>query len=360
MRKLHTAFAARGVDVCEFNLEVDLAGGAPMPSFDVCVILTHDWPTIHEDPAWAAEWLRAITSSRLTVPGKHQILWLFEKTRYVADILSAFPEGGANSKSNMMLPTFFVDADTNLDMAATWAVRNAVTPGKLVTKENFSAGKEGVKFVSFTNTKMASQKLAKIRCGAGVVVSKKGNRIARARNNCGLSPYCCAERTAADQNHKDGFEFVHRVFKGGNKHVLMVQQYEKRFLTEPEKRLFFCRGEFLYAMGYRGWIDTNSTPTELVGECIARELAQVERLLTALTRLSRYALVRFDFGPDALLSEIEVLPDMFGGPSGNIAGERWEKIVDTIAEAYVAQIVSGTTAVTAAAGVELVGAGKDE
>ena len=113
-----------------------------------------------------------------------------------------------------------------------------------------------------------------------------------------------------------------------------MQQYEKRFLTEPEKRLFFCRGEFLYAMGYRGWIDTNSTPTELVGECIARELAQVERLLTALTRLSRYALVRFDFGPDALLSEIEVLPDMFGGPSGNIAGERWEKIVDTIAEAY--------------------------
>ena len=355
--KAHAALAARGVDVCEYNLEVDLAGGAPLPSFDVCAVLTHDWPTVHEDPAWAAEWMSVVTTARHAVPSKQQILWLFEKTRYVADIASAFAEaavGGVGEKEDLvaghggeqapiMLPTFILSADTDISKAAAWA--QVTTPGKLVTKENFSAGKEGVTFVTFSSAAIAAQKLTKIRRNAGVVDATPKKTL-RARGG-GVA---AKEAELVRAGHADGFDFVHKAFKGGNKNVLMVQQYERRFLTEPEKRLFYCRGEFLYAMGYRGWLDTNSTPAELAGEDVARELAQVGRLLHKLPRLTKYALVRFDFGPDALLSEIEVLPDMFGGPSGNLMGERWQVIVDKVAEAYVHQIVSGTAAGAAAAG----------
>ena len=331
--RVHPALVARGVDVCEFNLEVELARGDRLPSYDVCVVLTHDWPTIHEDPAWAADWLQVVTSSRHTVPSRQQIVWLFEKTRYMADIASAFGENAnspGSASEEMILPTYFINASTDLNDAAEWAQR--ITPGKFVAKENFSAGKEGVTFVNFPNARVAKRKLDKLRKEAGVFV--EANRKWRARQGSGKKKRIEAESYAA------GFDFVHTIFRGGNKHVLMVQKYEKRFLTESEKRIFFSRGEFLYAMGHRGWVDTNSRPVELAGDEIKCELGQIKRLVDKLENLREYPLVRFDFGPDALLSEIEVLPDMFGGPAGNLTGKRWERIVEKVAEGYVHSIVS--------------------
>ena len=50
-----------------------------------------------------------------------------------------------------------------------------------------------------------------------------------------------------------------------------------------EKRLFFCLGVFLYAMGHAGWIGVNGTPRELrdPAQTVA-ERAAAERLLRAL------------------------------------------------------------------------------
>ena len=347
---------AYGVDVCEYVLERDLSHGVPMPSFDICVVLTHDWPTIHEDPAWAADWMSVIVN-RPTVPTKEQIVWLFEKTRYVSDILHAFGAGssfhtgaakGVSSKvpsSPIMLPTFLVNADTDISAVAAWA--QTLTPGQLVTKENFSAGKEGVNFIRFFNTQNAIVKLEKIRRQAGVApqsataVAVDGRQ--RGQKICCEQHLNCSKRMRPSnkkyQDEAAAFDYVHDSFRGGNKHVFMVQKYEKRFLTEPEKRLFYCCGKFLYAMGHRGWIGTNSKPSELDQRQTVQEKAQVDRLLKKLPRLKEYALIRFDFGPDALLSEIEVLPDMFGGPNGNLRGDKWMHIMECVAEAYVSQIV---------------------
>ena len=44
------------VDICEYTNEIDLADSSILPSCEIMVILTHDWPTVHEDPVWAAAW----------------------------------------------------------------------------------------------------------------------------------------------------------------------------------------------------------------------------------------------------------------------------------------------------------------
>ena len=304
-----------GVAFTEYTLEVDLVREAPLPRFDLLILLTHDWPTVHEDPAWAFAWLNIVARSKAVVPTSEQILWLFEKTRYISDIQDTF-RGESNP---IMLPTLVVRKSDSIEAVARWA--DKLSPTKIVTKENFSAGKEGVQFLATGSIPVAAKKLEAVRREAGVQ---------QPRSKC--SRGCLRQRFWDEEMNEDAFDRIDTMFKGGNKHVFMVQQYEGRFKTLPEKRLYFCHGKFLYAMGYRGWIDINSVPTETNVE---RELEQSRRLIENLPRLKRYPLVRLDFGPDGLLSEIEVLPDLFGGPDGNLKGDRWKGILNDVADAFV-------------------------
>ena len=93
-------------------------------------------------------------------------------------------------------------------------------------------------------------------------------------------------------------------------------------------------------MSHRGWIGANAQPIRVDEKDLGREQQKVARLLDLLPRLALYPLVRFDFGPGALLSEIEVLPDLFGGPCGNVQGKQWNEIKVHIANAYVEDIAA--------------------
>lgn len=336
------------MDICEYTNEIDLADSSILPSCEIMVILTHDWPTVHEDPVWAAAWLSLLNQPTYCVPSSEQVLWLFEKTRYVNDILQT-------CEKNMMLPTKIVRArvyptgtsDLVLHEIAEWAVENNAETNKFVTKENFSAGKEGVNFLNCKTVAMAEKKLFKLSEQVGKTNMKAAD--SRKRDGKGQGTFCCRRWCGGGESDKrkekrrleenSSLAYIDRVFQGGNDGVFMVQQYDPRFVSQFEKRLYFSNGVFLYSMGNSGWIDQNSAPRELENNEISMELKQSEKLLASLPQLKDYPLIRFDFGPGSRLSEIEVLPDLFGGPSGNLRGEKWNKIKHIVAESYVNQIV---------------------
>ena len=351
--RIAIALQQQGVEVVEYIMETDLWWKQPFPECDVVVMLTHDWPTIHEHPEWAADWLEIVVSSNhACVPSSEQILWVLEKTRYVAAIQNIQEPPSANNAQQraegaplpLMLPTRILSGDaSDLPVTAAWAA--ATSPGMFVTKENFSAGKEGVKFCKFKTARDAEKQLERVMATAGDVPVSKVKRQATGSGLCGCFSGCKYSAAQAEELQR-AFGRIHGAFEGGNRGVFMVQQFEPRFAARGrygygkllvgagggggwapsfsssasmEKRLFFCLGVFLYAMGHAGWIGVNGTPRELrdPAQTVA-ERAAAERLLRALPELAGYALVRLDFGPGAMLSEIEVLPDMFGGPSGDL------------------------------------------
>ena len=312
------------IEVCEYTNEAHLAQSHPLPPCNVLINLNHDWPTIHEDPVWAAQWLRLLSQAPACVPSKEQILWLFEKTRYVEEVITV--------DSTMMLPTIIV---RNIEDVAVAVEQFTSETGSrrrtFVCKENFSAGKEGVSFVQWKTKNDAKRKMEKLMKTVGVCSSGSSTKK-RSRS-------ITLQQKQAVQDEQDSMAYVDQSFVGGNKGVFMVQQFEPRFSIEHEKRLFYSKGTFLYAMSYKGWIGQNAQPKQVTDKDLAVEKEKVRRLLELLPRLSLYPLVRFDFGPGALLSEVEVLPDLFGGPDGNMTGEKWENVRRRIAEAYVEDIV---------------------
>ena len=318
------------VEACEYTNETHLAQARPLPPCNVLVNLNHDWPTVHEDPIWAARWLRLLVQTP-TVPSLEQIVWLFEKSKYVENVITCDP--------TLMLPTSIV---RHMDDIA-GAYDHCEGPSKqkkIVCKENFSAGKEGVTFVSGSTRAATLKKMATVQKQAGCPSTQTSKVATRHRSS--------AKKQEA-RAVQDSMEYIDRVFAGGNKGVYIVQKYEPRFLTAHEKRLFYSKGTFLYAMSHRGWIGANAQPVCVAQKELGREQQKVARLLDLLPRLALYPLVRFDFGPGALLSEIEVLPDLFGGPAGNVQGKQWNEIKVHIANAYVEDIVValgwGSTAV---------------
>ena len=325
LQRLRQRFPHASLDCCEYTNEMDLAFNYTAPASELIVNLNHDWPTVHEDPIWASNWLKYIGSSKFAVPSRHQILYLFEKTRYVQDILSA------TASNAMMLPTKVVhmmeeSTENTVGEITAWIKANTTT--KFVTKENFSAGKEGVEIIPTTSTTQIEKKLNALKHSVGRTSKtnkRKNARVSQTKQN----------QTALENK---AWSHIHALFKGGNNGVFMLQQYEPLFLTESEKRLYFSKGVFLYAMGFNGWISMNAVPQELLADNIAVELEQSTRLMALLPRLMKYPLIRFDFGPRGLLSEVEVLPDLFGGPGGDLKGDKWDRIVGIIADAYVDEI----------------------
>ena len=146
-----------------------------------------------------------------------------------------------------------------------------------VTKENFSAGKEGVRVYDFGSD------VSYIHC----VLNNTKKRI---------DATCWAAPEAFGPS-----EFL-------------IQVFEPRFKTEPEIRLYYICGSFEYAKTHVGTIREDSYPVTISPEKIVEERAQVQYLLRNLPQLKDYICLRFDFGPGSRLNEIEMYPDLFGGP----------------------------------------------
>jgi hypothetical protein len=146
----------------------------------------------------------------------------------------------------------------------------------------------------------------------------------------------------------------------------VVQRYEPRFGTEREVRLYFCRGKFLYAVAHVGWIGANDWPSPVPRSEIRPELSASERIFACMPRLRALYLLRLDFGPrghgldtpsafapsthlpagsaedtttfTARLNEIELFPDLFGGPRGDLGGAAWRAVRRQIAEHIVEEL----------------------
>jgi hypothetical protein len=218
-----------------------------------------------------------------SIPTEKQTLYLFRKTAYWKDVLQLADK---NDNKIRCLPTYVVSSETNLDALAK-TVENACRDHKttsFVTKENFSAGKEGVRVYD----------ISKIRD----VLNQTRKRIDA---TCWAAPETFGP-----------CEFL-------------VQIFEPRFLSEPEIRLYYICGKFEYAKTHVGMIREDSYPISISKEKIETERAQAEYLLFNLPHLKEYICLRFDFGPDSRLNEIEMYPDLFGGPGDGVllGGQDW-------------------------------------
>ena len=97
-------------------------------------------------------------------------------------------------------------------------------------------------------------------------------------------------------------------------------------MTEPEIRLYYICGSFEYAKTHVGTIQEDSYPVTISPEKIVKERAQAECLLMNLPRLKEYICLRFDFGPGSRLNEIEMYPDLFGGPGNEDSILKGDKV----------------------------------
>jgi len=170
-RKLGSAF-----DFVEMTLEEDLRMGKTIPSYDVAVLLQHDWPTVNENPTWLVKFTHFVQMSTI-VPSYNCVFELFNKTNYLRKILAANRQcriarsregGGTSSRADLgeegddirpqgpdeipILRTILVDPDTDLQVIARRVI--AHFPGnQIILKENFSAGKEGVSVIKVDREK---------------------------------------------------------------------------------------------------------------------------------------------------------------------------------------------------------------
>ncbi len=237
----------------DYTNEQDLYQRAPLPPADVCVVLSHDWPTVNEDPVWQANFL-SLFDRYDAVPTKEQAYFIFRKTNYLREIL--------RTGRIALLPTFIVDDTIDLSQLSSSILSIAQSTGKYVIKECFSAGKEGVHVCSFGTEEDIIQSLTNMQ-------QMLQQRVARFGRMC---PFLTTE--------------------------FIVQQYEPRFLTERETRLYFSEEKFLYAVGHVGWIDYNSWPSPVEPNLLSKELEMSRLIFEDIPFLRTYALVRFDFGPE--------------------------------------------------------------
>ena len=203
-------------------------------------------------------------------------MYLFRKTAYWKDVLEL---GKKKNSEIRYLPTFIVGADTNLKILSERIAKACenFNISSFVTKENFSAGKEGVRVYDF-----------------GSDVSYIHNILDTTRKRIDATCWAAPETFGPSE--------------------FLVQVFEPRFKTEPEIRLYYVCGSFEYAKTHVGTIREDSYPVTISPEKIVNERAQVEYLLKNLPQLRDYVCLRFDFGPGSRLNEIEMYPDLFGGP----------------------------------------------
>ena len=76
-------------------------------------------------------------------------------------------------------------------------------------------------------------------------------------------------------------------------------------------------------------------PKDLLKQQIAAELNISLKIFQCVPQLKEYPLIRFDYGPDCLLNEIEILCDLFGGPGGTCKGVIWQKVKQKWSQAYI-------------------------
>lgn len=278
------------VDIVRYGFEThmfaDRGAENVARDIDLIVMVHHDWPTVHENPVWCRDFLRMWNIPRaMVVPDRASAHYVLRKTTYWRDILRVL-EADENAPVRI-LPTIVVSAtDDPNDVATSIESMCDKTAARVfVTKENYSAGKEGVRFLHYDSRRqIAAHVMTAIR------------RVA-------------ATCWAAPDVYGDVAEFL-------------VQTYEPRFQTEPEVRLYYLRGgEFAYAKEHVGTVTARTAPKTLTAKDVAVQMKQVAYLLSKLPSTLRDAheLIRFDFGPGARLNEIEIFPDLLGGPSSGAA-----------------------------------------
>eukprot|EP00750_Incisomonas_marina_P000073 INCI10047.2.p1 GENE.INCI10047.2~~INCI10047.2.p1 ORF type:complete len:435 (-),score=81.87 INCI10047.2:67-1269(-) len=309
-RKLRDSF-----NFAEMTLEEDLRNCAPVPSHDVAVLLQHDWPTVNENPGWLLQFTNFVQMTPI-VPNYTEMFDLYNKTTYLRKLLAAnAAQREASSPGHVgagrtagpdeipLLPTIIVGPDTDvLNLAR--RVMQSFRGDQFVVKENFSAGKEGVSFMKMDR-----------------VADPDGARLAR-----DLEAHRFMMQARSNANQIIAPEFV-------------VQEFEPEFETAAEIRMFYIEGEFVYAVDHVGWIGPGSWPTPQQDPRILEPLQRSVRLIMrVLPSLQHLYLVRFDFGPNGRLNEIEIFPDMFGGPMCSLKTQEWELFRDRLSDALVRSI----------------------
>ena len=290
-------FRAKGYQVSEYTLEEDLRHGVEARA-DLAAFLIHDWPTVNEDPNWLRDFMSMMaTAAPVAVPSREQVMHAFSKTRYLSDVIPALSERGS------ILPTRIVRRDADIENVLAWAAKQGFA--RIVTKQNFSAGMEGVEVLDL---KKLPRERAQIKLNDEL------------REHQGL--------------HKQ-YPFYPPEF--------IVQAFEPRFKSEAEKRLFYAGTEYLYGVSHVGWIDQFGWPRRLRPDEATEERRVVESILRAHPRLADYPIMRFDFGPAARLNEIEMWPDFFGGPGSGLCsccccGASPPDIVRVVADRYIAAL----------------------
>eukprot|EP00466_Bigelowiella_natans_P001329 jgi/Bigna1/89424/estExt_fgenesh1_pg.C_490039 len=282
-----------GYEIIEYTLEDDLRAANPIPDCDIAIFFIHDWPTIHEDPNWLNNFVDMLDKIPVTVPTKDQVFSIFTKTNYLSKLLPVLRKEGC------IQPTEIVSPESDLDNIVEWALQ--LDEKKVVTKENFSAGKEGVTELKIKPIAALKEDLRRTRLGL--------------------------------QETSRQYPFFDPNF--------IIQKYEKRFLTEPEVRIFYSNGVFLYAISHVGWVGDVQWPVRASSDEVKQELKVVKELVfTTIPALKKFPLLRIDFGPQARLNEIEMWPDMFGGPNLNLTGSEWSNFLNKVAEGIIAQSTS--------------------
>ena len=309
--KLKEFFQSDGYEVLDYTIEEDVYNNTDIPKdIDIIVLCCHDWPTINNDKAWCKKFydILSLESSTLKIIPSN-IEFILEKTNYINKINEYLP--------HILLPSFIVTPYTDINYISKKIDEqlkqkeeeeegdeinkqpdnkdNNCSAYKFVIKENYSAGKEGVSFYNYQTLKELKNILKK-KQKESIEVSKT-------------------------------LPFFNPSF--------IVQQYNSKFLTEKEIRLYFIKGIFQYAIGHIGWIGYNDKPHYITNlNDIKQELLISQQIFHCLPQLKQYYLLRIDYGPNSLLNEIEILPDIFGGPSLSLHGDQYHqffnKLIETI------------------------------
>ena len=136
-------FVRNGFVVGEYTNEEDLLRNRTLPPARTLLLLSHDWPTVNEDCQWMGRFWAMIDNSPVCVPTREQLYFIFRKSDYLNALLKA---GTVN-----LQPTYCVDDNTDLHNLSEEVAKMGAKEGKFVIKENFSAGKEGVTFIDFSD-----------------------------------------------------------------------------------------------------------------------------------------------------------------------------------------------------------------
>jgi hypothetical protein len=363
-REIEKHFTERGVEVCYYSIDEDMLAHAPCPAHDVSCFVFSDWPTYHDDPEWLDVLLGILADTeRPCVPNSDQLGFIWKKTNYLWALMEiqnrsaqachildrqcdAKDKSSAHSvqsetKSPSTTPSpssalplglpslddakelrfnvpFLGDAK---DCSAQFSVRKLLLPTMLLCKEKLQP-----QLAQLRNMYPSQKFLVKENYSA----AKLG--VSEALSHELLGPY--VERTIKEYEDLKYAEHVSYMST-----ECICQLYSDEFRTSSEIRLFFSRTEFLYAVGYFGWIPHGALPSGVEDDAIlGPRLATVRYIMQEIPKLAQYPIIRFDFGPHGVLNEIEVQCDLFGGPTNDLKGESWNKAKSTWAAAYCTDI----------------------